>query len=128
MNSSDHPGLEQRHKCPIWVRVSLPACSQGSGMGTCWDRVCGSLLFLPLYLAVRAQGPILSDILLLFTQPAGPPRSHSLCCVPAARGLVHQGEGTGQRGGERRSLGGCLFPWGGALGGNEDGDARGGRR
>lgn len=81
-------------------------------MGTCWDRVCGSLLFLPLYPAVRAQGPILSDILLMFTQPAGQPRFRSLFGVPAARGLLHQGEGTGRRGGERWSLGGRLFPRG----------------
>lgn len=31
-------------------------------MGTCQERVYSSLLFLPLYPAVRAPGPILSDM------------------------------------------------------------------
>lgn len=68
LDSSARQGAEQRTKCHIWVHVWLPACSQGSVMGTCRDRVYGSLLFLPLYPAVRAPGPVLSDILLVFTQ------------------------------------------------------------
>lgn len=83
--------------------------SQGSVMGTWRDRVYGSLLFLPLYPAVRALGPVLSDVLLMFAQPAGRPAA--LCfsvCVIAVRVLVNQSEGIRLCGGERQSLGGRL--------------------
>lgn len=46
----------------ICLHVSMCACTQRSVMGTCQERVYSSLLFLPLYPAVRAPGPILSDM------------------------------------------------------------------
>lgn len=107
-------------------------------MGTCRDRVYGSLLFLPLYPVVGVLGPILSDILLMFTQPAGPPRFDSLfvlllrasslirvkvfgCVTTVASGGLWEAVCT-------RSGVNTTNAARGPLGRNEDEDVHGGRR
>lgn len=61
-------------------------------MGTCQECIYSSLLFLPLYSAVRAPGPILSDMPCdVYT--ASQPNFNSLFCIITVCVLINQNEG-----------------------------------